>query len=112
MGTTDLALELCEQLEAAGIRATTDPGALNLPAVLIPPPRREYDVGCGFTCRWSVHAIAPAPTGGDRATWTALDTLVDGLASVLPVEIAQPGAYVLESKTFPSYQVQFSTPGE
>jgi hypothetical protein len=111
VSSADDALAICEKLKAAGVRATTDSGALNPPAVLVPPPRRVYDVGCGFTQIWAVHAIAPAITGGDRVTWAQLDELVDAIASVLPVETAQPGAYVLEGKTLPSYQVQFSTPG-
>jgi hypothetical protein len=111
VSSAGLALEICEKLKAAGVRATTDAGALTPPAVLVPPPRRVYDVACGFTAVWTVHAIAPAITGGDRVTWAQLDELVDAIASVYPVETAQPGAYVLESKTLPAYQVTFSTPG-
>jgi hypothetical protein len=105
------ALAICEKLKAAGIRATTDAGALNPPAVLVPPPRRNYDVACGFTEVWGLHAIAPAITGGDRVTWAQLDELVDAVADVFPVETALPGAYVLENKTLPSYLVTFTTPG-
>jgi hypothetical protein len=111
MSSAALALEIVDKLKAAGVRATTDSGAINPPAVLVPPPRRVYDVGCGFTAIWSVHAIAPAVTGGDRVTWGQLDELVDAIATVYPVQTAQPGAYVLESKTLPSYLVTFSTPG-
>jgi hypothetical protein len=111
VSTQAAGLELAEKLTAAGIRATTDPGALNPPAVLIPPPRRVYDLACGFTQIWTVHAIAPAITGGDRTSWAALDALVDALADTFPVETAQPGAYVLETKSYPAYQVTFSTPG-
>ena len=111
MSSAGDALEICEKLKAAGVRATTDAGALNPPAVLVPPPRRVYDVGCGYTQVWTVHAIAPAITGGDRVTWAQLDELVDAIAAVYPVESAQPGAYVLESKTLPSYLVQFSNMG-
>jgi hypothetical protein len=109
--SADAALAICEKLKAAGIRATTDAGALNPPAVLVPPPRRIYDVGCGFTQAWSLHAIAPAITGGDRVTWAQLDEMLDAIASVFPVETADPGAYVLESKTLPAYQVHFTTSG-
>jgi hypothetical protein len=99
------AAAICDKLRAAGIRATTDPGALNPPAVLVVPPRRVYDVGCGYTATWTLHAIAGAPTGGDRTTWAALDTLVDAIASVYPLEDATPGAYVLGPNTHPSYLV-------
>lgn len=111
MSSTADALAICEKLQAAGIRATTDPGALNPPSVLIPPPRRVYDVACGYTQIWTVHAIVPAITGGDRVAWAQLDELLDALDAVLPIETAQPGAYVMENRTLPSYQVQFSTPG-
>ena len=98
---------MCEKLRAAGVRATMDPGALNPPAILVVPPRREYDVGCGYTAVWTVHAIAAGPTGGDRTTWGQLDELVDAIAGVFPVESAQPGAYVVHPNTYPSYLVTF-----
>jgi hypothetical protein len=108
MSTTGPAADIVAKLQAAGIRATTDPGALNPPAVLVVPPRRDYDVGCGFTATWGLHAIAPAPTGGDRTVWAALDALVDAVAATYPVESAQPGAYVLGTNTHPSYLVTFT----
>lgn len=107
MSSAAAALEICEKLAAAGVRATTDPGALNPPAVLVVPPRRVYDLACGYTAVWAVHAIAPGPTGSDRTTWAQLDALVDGIAGVYPVETAQPGAYVLGPNTLPSYLVTF-----
>lgn len=108
MSSAEAASAICEKLRAAGIRATTDPGALNVPAVLVVPPRRVYDVGCGYTATWTVHAIAPAPTGGDRTTWAALDELVDAIAGVYPIQDATPGAYVLGPNTHPSYLVTFT----
>lgn len=108
MSSAGRALEICEKLEAAGVRATTDPGALNPPAVLVVPPRRVYDIACGYSAVWNVHAIGAGPTGGDRTTWAQLDDLVDAVASVFAVELAQPGAYVLGPNTHPSYLVQFT----
>ena len=84
-----------------------DPSALNPPAVLVPPPRREFDVACGYTAVWTVHAIAGAPTGGDRTTWGQLDELVDAIAGAFACESAQPGAYVIHPNTYPSYLVTF-----
>jgi hypothetical protein len=107
-GSSAAAANIVAKLQAAGIRATTDPGALNPPAVLVVPPRRVYDVGCGYTATWTLHAIAPAPTGGDRTTWTALDVLVDAVAASYPVQDATPGAYVLGPNTHPSYLVTFT----
>jgi hypothetical protein len=108
VSSSEAAAAICEKLRAAGVRATTDPGALNLPAVLVVPPRRVYDVACGYTAVWTVHALAGGPTGGDRTTWAQLDELVDGIAAVYPVETAQPGAYVLGPNTIPSYLVTFT----
>lgn len=108
MSSADAAGAICAKLTAAGIRATTDPGAINLPAVLVVPPRRVYDVACGYTAIWSLHALAGAPVGADRTTWGQLDSLVDAIAAVYPVETAQPGAYVLGPNTIPSYLVTFS----
>lgn len=99
---------IVDKLVAAGLRATMDPSALNPPAVLVVPPRRTYDIGCGYTATWTLHAIAPAPTGGDRNTWGALDDLVDGIAAVFPVSEAIAGAYVLGPNTHPSYLVNFT----
>lgn len=112
MATARAAAEIVEKLRAAGIRATTDPGALTPPAVLVVPPRRVYDVACGYTAQWSVHAIAPGPTGGDRTTWNQLDELVDAVAAAFAVDTAQPGAYVLGPNTHPSYLVTFTTTEE
>jgi nucleoside-diphosphate-sugar epimerase len=110
--TLAAALVVCEKIQAAGARATTDPAALNPPAVLVPPPRRLYDVGCGYTAQWGVHAIAAGPTGGDRTTWAQLDDLVDAVAAAFAVEVAQPGAYVIGPNTHPSYLITFTTPEE
>ena len=111
MGSAADALDICEKLKAAGIRATTDTGALKPPAVLVPPPRRNYDLACGYSQVWNVEAIAPAITGGDRVTWAQLDDLVDAVAATFAVETAIPRAYVLEGKTLPSYLVTFTTSG-
>ena len=99
---------ICEKLAAAGIRATQDPGAMNPPAVLVVPPRRNYDLGCGYTAVWNLRAVVPAPTGGDHTAWAALDTLVDAIAGVYPVETAIPYGYPLNGKILPSYQVTFT----
>jgi hypothetical protein len=108
VSTADASTTIVEKLTAAGIRATTDPGALNPPAVLVVPPRRVYDVACGYSAIWTLHAIAPAPTGGDRTTWKQLDDLVDAISSCYPVEVAQPGAYVVGPASLPSYLVTFT----
>ena len=109
MSSAEAAAAICAKLTGAGIRATTDPGALNPPAVLVVPPRRVYDTNCGYTATWTLHAIAPNPTGFAAAnTWAALDDLVDAIAAVYPLQEATPGAYVLRDKTHPSYLVLFT----
>jgi hypothetical protein len=108
VSTSDAAAVICEKLTAAGVRATTDPGAFTPPAVLVPPPRRTYDVGCGYTALWGLRAVAPAPTGGDHSTWATLDDLVDAIASVFPVESAVPYGFAVGAKILPSYLVTFT----
>ena len=105
------ALEICGILEAAGVRATVDPGALAPPvALVIPIPRRTPDLACGYSATWTVHALAPAPTsGGDRTAASLLDGLADTICAALPSwELAEPGAYVLGPNTFPSYSITFT----
>lgn len=108
MSSTEAAQVICEKLIAAGIRATTDPGALNPPAVLVAPPRRNYDLGCGYTAIWGLRAVAPAITGGDRTAWAQLDVLIDAIAAVYPVETAIPYGYPVGNQILPSYLVTFT----
>lgn len=108
MSSAEAAADICEKLQAAGVRATTDPQALSPPCVLVPPPARTYDLNCGYTATWRVIALAPAPTGGDRTTWALLDQLVDTIAGAFAVATADPGAYVLGPTSFPSYTVTFT----
>jgi hypothetical protein len=105
--TLDAGQVIVEKLTAAGIRATTDAAALNLPAVWVAAPQRVYDVGCGYTARWIVHAVAAAPAGWDHTAWAQLDALVDAIASVYPVDTAIPSTFGMGSKTYSSYLVTF-----
>lgn len=101
----DSAAILVEKLQAAGIRATVDLGALNPPAVLVVPvPRRVADVGCGYTATWTLHAIGVAPTGsGTAEVGRSINELVDAVMNVFPIVDAIPGAYVLPNgKNHPS----------
>lgn len=111
MSSTVRALEICDLLAAAGVRATTDPGAMAPPvALVIPIPRRVADLACGYSATWTIHLLAPAPTsGGDRTAAGLLDDLCDQVCELLPRwEIAEPGAYVLGPNTFPSYSITFT----
>lgn len=107
MGSYDRAEAIVHALTVAGIRATIDPGAVNPPAVLVVPPARTYDVSCGFTARWTIAAIAPAPLGADRSTWAALDHLVDVVATVVDVDTAELVSYQINGQSLPAYLVNF-----
>jgi hypothetical protein len=99
--------ELAEQLTAAGLVATADPRSATPPCVLVPPPRRLYDVGCGYSAEWELVPIVPGPGNADADV--ALSTMVDQLAALLPVTGADPTSYVLspDNPPFPAYRVRF-----
>lgn len=102
------ALELADKLNAAGITATVDPRAATPPCVLIPPPERTYDVGCGYTARWQLVAMVPGPANADAHK--AVDAMVDAVADVLVVEHAVSIAYLLspDAPALPAYRIEFS----
>jgi hypothetical protein len=102
------ALELVDKLGAAGINATVDPRGATPPVVLVPPPRREYDLSCGYTATWNAWALVSGT--GNADAHRALDELVDKVAEVLPVERAELLSYVLspDSPPLPAYRLEFS----
>ena len=113
MSSLQRALEICEKLEAAGIRATTDPSALNLPAVLVSlPSDRTNDLNCGVSLTWQLDCIVPAPNGWDRSAWREMDLLVAAVEATFPIErsrsmaFQRPGLAWLTS--FPCYQATFT----
>lgn len=93
----DFARTIVEKLQAAGVRATSDAGALNPPAVLVVPvPRRVPDVMGGYTATFTLHAIGVAPTGSGTAdVGKSVNELVDAVMGVFPITDATPAAYVL-----------------
>ena len=99
--------ELAAQLTAAGVSATADPRSATPPVVLVPPPRRRYDVGCGYSAEWELIPLVPGPGNADADA--ALSATVDRLAELLPVVDAEPGSYVLspDNAPFPAYRVHF-----
>lgn len=108
MSSYERSLELVEALGAAGITATVDPRSATPPCVLVTPPDRTYDVGCGYTARWNLWALVPGTANADAHK--ALDTIVDELAAVLPLESAEPSSYVLSADSPPmvAYRCQFT----
>lgn len=107
MSSYERALELVDKLTAQGIPATADPRSATPPVVLVAPPRRTYDLGCGYTATWQLHALVPGV--GNADAHKALDELVDQVAVVLPVERVDLESYVLspDSPPLPSYRIEF-----
>lgn len=104
MGTShDRAATIIKALSALGCRATTDPSACSPPVILLLPPERRYDLGCGYTAVWTLVALAPAASGADRSSWQALDRLADAAAEVVSVSDVQLVAYSLSGTTYPAY---------
>jgi hypothetical protein len=107
MTTLERANELVGKLEAAGVRATTDPTVVAPPCVLFIPPNHRYDVGCGFTATWQIAAIAPAARTADRNTWATLEQLVTAVADIAPVVHADLVAYIANGVTYPAYLLEW-----
>jgi hypothetical protein len=103
----DAALAIVDKLTAAGVRATADPRSATPPCVLVPPPDRVYDIGCGYTARWRLVALVPNP--GNADAHKALDALADSVAGVLPVERMNLTRYSLASdgEPLPAITVEF-----
>jgi hypothetical protein len=107
MSSYERAVELVDKLTAEGITATVDPRSATPPCVLVVPPERTYDVGCGYTARWQLWALVPGT--GNADAHKALDDLVDQTVAVLPVERATLQSYVLspDSPPLPAYRLEF-----
>jgi hypothetical protein len=103
----DAALAIVGKLTAADISATADPRSATPPCVLVTPPDRRYDVGCGYTATWRLFALVPG--AGNADAHKALDALVDAVAAVLPVERVTLASYVLASDApaLPAYRIEF-----
>lgn len=108
MSSTERAAELVAVLNAGGMVATSDPRSATPPCVLVVPlPGRTYDLGCGYSARWELWALAPGPGNADAAK--ALDGMADRLAELLPVERADLSSYALspDNPPFPAYRIEF-----
>lgn len=108
MSTAARGAELVAALEAAGVPATTDPGAAVPPVVLVTPPHRRYELAVGFTATWRLVALAGGP--GGLAAWSDLDRLADAAAAVLPVETVEPTAYGIhpDAPALPAFLLTFT----
>jgi hypothetical protein len=104
----DRGLALVDKLTAAGIPATIDPRSATPPCVLVTPPNKTYDVGCGFTAVWSLIVLMPG--GGNADAWKAVDALETAVAGTLTVERSTFISYVLspDNPALPAYRIEFS----
>lgn len=105
------ARELAAQLVGAGVPAVADvrDATANLPCILIPPPRLDFDLHVGATTTWGLVALA-ATNAGAADAWAQLVTLVDGAAALLPIETAAPTSYQLPTggDPLPAYVLTFT----
>lgn len=108
MSSYTRALEIADKLATVGLFATADPRSATPPCVLIPPPERVYDVGCGYTAHWQLVAMVPGPANGDA--YKAVEAMVDTVAEVLPVEHAVSISYLLspDAPALPAFQIEFT----
>jgi hypothetical protein len=108
MSSYPRALEIAEKLTANGIRATVDPRGATPPCVLIVPPARTFDLGCGYSATWELWALVPGTANADAHK--ALDELVDEVAKVLPIERADLQSYALaaDAPPLPAYRLTFT----
>jgi hypothetical protein len=104
----DRGVEIVDKLTAADIRATVDPRAATPPCVLVTPPGKTYDIGCGFTAQWAIIALVPGT--GNADAFKALDELETAVANVLPVTRSTLTQYVLspDNPPLPAYRIEFS----
>jgi hypothetical protein len=107
MSSYERALELAEKLKAAGINATADPRSATPPCVLVPPPERVYELSCGYTARWQLHALVPGT--GNADAHKALDALADAVANELDIERMTLESYVLsaDNPPLPAYRIEY-----
>jgi pyrroline-5-carboxylate reductase len=108
MSTLARANEIVSMLEAASVRATTDPYAANAPCVLVTPPNMDFDLGCGVTATWQLIALAPAAATADRTSWATLDNLVLQVSQVVDLTEATLVSYVVNGRTYPAYILHMS----
>jgi hypothetical protein len=106
----EVADSFAKQLQAAGVRATTDPRKVVAPALLIAPPQVEFDLACGGTATWTVYAVSSSP-GGDAEAWRQLDLLLAVALKVLQPERAEPASWAPDNDAapMPAYRLTLTT---
>lgn len=88
-------------LDAGARRVSTDTRGFTPPGLLVVPvPSYTFDSMCSSAVlTWSVVAIGVGP--GDAADAATLEEMVTLVASVLPIETADPGSYQLDTQSEP-----------
>lgn len=104
------ARNLAAAIQAAGVKvSTTRPSAAVPPCVLVQPiPARVYDIQHGYTATWSILCLVP--TADERGA-DQLDDMVAIVASVVPIETADPVAWAIPGadKPVPAYLCRYTT---
>lgn len=100
--------QLAAQLLAAGLRATLDPREVagRAPCVHVTPPVVDYRQR---TVRWQLLAVAGVVDA--LLAWQQLDQLVDDVAAVLHVELAEPVSWAASptDDPVPAYRLTVTT---
>lgn len=86
------AVEAAEALTAAGMRAVVDPRSAVPPCIIVGPPTRTYDLGCGYSAAFTLVLLSP---GQAADAFAQLDEWLDQLDDLVDIETATPGAYQL-----------------
>lgn len=87
----DLMLEAVDDLQVAGVRATSDPRNANPPCVLVRPPSFVADVSCGGTATLQALCITRGP--GNADAWRSIDDLAGQVSKVIAIEQIEPAEF-------------------
>jgi hypothetical protein len=93
-GIIDEVERIAGELNAAGIRATIDPRAVNPPCVLLVPPAVVLDLNCGGTAEFTALVIVPSPANSQA--WRLADRIAADASAVIPVERIEPSSYAVD----------------
>lgn len=110
MTALDRAQELVQKLEAAGVRATVDPGTVAPPCVLLVPPSFVFDLACEGDGTWRCPALAPATQIAETSTWAELDRMLDAMVDLVDMTSADLVAYTVNGRVYPAYLMTWQEP--
>lgn len=99
----DRAKAIALELEEAGVKASHDVRQVQLPGILVVPvPNRDYTegtLGGSYDVTWALWALTKGP--GDLRAAEELETIVDTVAGILPIETAEASSYKVPGSTDP-----------